>query len=181
MREDFFWESLKKDVAQFVNSCIHCLATRARERIPRPLATALHAERPNEVLHMDYLFMGASSTEQKYVLLIRDDLSGYVWLWPTTDATSDAAAEALSMWIGVFGGFEWLVSDQGSHFKNRLMDELTREFHAAHHFTTAYSPWANGSVERICREVLRACKALLSGPFLTFVRGRACVSVPSFY
>ena len=29
------------------------------------------------------------------------------------------------------------------------------------HFSTAYSPWANGSVERVCREVLRACKALL--------------------
>ena len=144
VREDFFWKSLKKDVAQFVNSCIHFLANRAGEHIPRPLATALHAERPNEVLHVDYLFMGASSTEQKYVLLIRDDLSGYVWLWSTTDAPSDAAAGALSMWIGVFGGFEWWVSDQGSHFKNRVMDELTREFHVAHHFTTAYSPWANG-------------------------------------
>jgi len=32
----------------------------------------------------------------------------------------------------------------------------------SHHFTTAYSPWANGSVERICREVLRACRALCS-------------------
>lgn len=46
---------------------------------------------------MDYLSMGASSTEQKYVLLIPDDLSGYVWLWLTADATSDAAAEAISM------------------------------------------------------------------------------------
>ena len=26
----------------------------------------------------------------------------------------------------------------------------------------AYSPWANGSIDRVCREVLRACRALLS-------------------
>jgi len=26
------------------------------------------------------------------------------------------------------------------------------ELHIKHHFTTAYHPWANGSVERVCRE-----------------------------
>jgi len=55
----------------------------------------------------------------------------------------------------------WLVSDQGSHFKNSLIKELVDELRSKHHFTTAYSPWANGTVERVCREVLRACKALL--------------------
>jgi hypothetical protein len=33
---------------------------------------------------------------------------------------------------------------------------------ADHHFTTAYTPWANGTVERVGREVLRATRALLS-------------------
>ena len=55
---------------------------------------------------------------------------------------------------------KWLCSDQGSHFKNSLIESLTREFHISHHFVTAYSPWANGSIERICREVLRGVKAL---------------------
>ena len=40
------------------------------------------------------------------------------------------------------------------------MSDLTSEFHVKHHFVTAYSPWANGSVERVCRELLRACKAV---------------------
>ena len=70
--------------------------------------------------------------------------------------------DALIHWIGSFGTMEWFVSDQGSHFKNQLIDELTSELRVHHHFTTAYSPWANGSVERVCREVLRATKALCS-------------------
>lgn len=57
---------------------------------------------------------------------------------------------------------EWFVTDQGSHFKKQLINELSSEFHTHHHFTTAYSPWANGTVERVCREVLRACRALCS-------------------
>lgn len=56
---------------------------------------------------------------------------------------------------------KWLVSDQGPHFRNLLMKELTDCLRVGHHFTTAYSPWSNGSVERIFREVLRSCRALL--------------------
>lgn len=33
---------------------------------------------------------------------------------------------------------------------------------ADYHFTTAYCPWANGTVEVVCRELLRATRALLS-------------------
>lgn len=54
------------------------------------------------------------------------------------------------------------MTDQGSHFKNELLSELTAEGGVKHHFVTAYCPWANGSIERICREVLRASKALTS-------------------
>lgn len=31
-----------------------------------------------------------------------------------------------------------------------------------HHFTTAYCPWANGTIERLCKKTLRNVHALLS-------------------
>ena len=49
-----------------------------------------------------------------------------------------------------------------SHFKNQLIAELNTELNSKHHFTTAYSPWANGTVERVCKEILRACRVLCS-------------------
>lgn len=54
-----------------------------------------------------------------------------------------------------------IVSDQGSHFVNKLIQEINTTMLVKHHFTTPYSLLANGSVERMCREVLRACMALL--------------------
>lgn len=160
--EDFHWKGLKGDVQKFVASCIHCIVSRSGKLVPRPLASALHATSPNEILHVDYLYMG-SSTERdlQYVLVMRDDLSSFVWLWPTPSATGEAAADALSTWIATFGSIQWLVTDQGPHFTSSLISNLTRDLHVSHHFTTAYSPWANGSVERICKEVLRSCQALL--------------------
>lgn len=105
--------------------------------------------------------MGPSTTLEKYILLICDDFSSYVWLYDTTSATSSAAADALFLWIGTFEIMTWLVTDQGSHFLNDLSHYLTEKFHIQHHLATPYSPWANGSVERIYREVLRASRALL--------------------
>jgi hypothetical protein len=44
------------------------------------------------------------------------------------------------------------VSDQGSHFKNRVLAEINRSLRSQHHFTTAYSPIANGSIEIIVKD-----------------------------
>ena len=160
--ESFYWSTLKEDTKKLVETCYHCLLTRSGSVMPRPLGRALHGKKPNEVIHIDYLYMGSGIESKKYILIIRDDLSSYTWLWSADSPTAANAAEALCVWIGAFGSFTWLVSDQGAHFKNTLMNELTSELRINHHFTTAYCPWANGSVERICREVKRACRALTS-------------------
>ncbi len=153
---------MHSDVDQFVRNCLHCLTTRRGDTVPRPLRSAIHGTHPNEILHMDYLYMGPGVDDKKYLLVLRDDLSSYVWLWSAGSCTSEHAEDALSNWIGAFGCPVWLISDRGSHFHNELIKSLTEELRLRHHFTTAYCPWANGSVERVCREVLRACKALLA-------------------
>lgn len=82
--------------------------------MPRPLASALHAQRPNEVVHLDYLYMGPSSAEgPKYVLLLKDDLSSFAWLFPTAHPDAENAVSAMASWIATFGGMDWIVSDQG--------------------------------------------------------------------
>ena len=160
--ENYWWDELETDVNEFVNHCLHCLVSRTGKSIPRPLGHALHGSRPNEVIHADFLFMGAGINDKKYTLMLKDDLSGFIWLWPAESASSEVASEALLQWITSYGSIEWLVTDQGSHFKNQLLRQLTDELQTSHHFTTPYSPWANGTVERVYREVKRATTALLS-------------------
>lgn len=161
IRENFLWKGLAADVRSFVQGCLHCICTRTGEVVPRPFGHGLHATKPNEELRLDFLFLGPSTSRMSYVIVMRDDLPSYIWLYPTHSATSEGAADALGMWTSVFGSVEWVVSDQGAHFKNELMQALTEELRATQQFTTAYSPWANGSVERVCREILRACSAVL--------------------
>lgn len=62
----------------------------------------LQASRQNEVLHFDYLYLGTSYSGDVYVIVLKDDLSGYAWLEPTTSATSEHAASTLARWNRTF-------------------------------------------------------------------------------
>jgi hypothetical protein len=89
-------------------------------------------------------------------------MSGYVELVACQQDTSDQAAESLLDWSKRFGVVRQWVSDQGTHFKNQTVSKLKNVLGAHHHFTTAYTPWANGTVEVVNRELLKGVKALLS-------------------
>jgi hypothetical protein len=43
-----------------VQNCLHCVATIPGDKVPRPLGTQLHATKPNETLHFDFLYIGLS-------------------------------------------------------------------------------------------------------------------------
>lgn len=97
----------------------------------------------------------------KYVLVIKDDFSGYAWLSSTTSATAAHAAETLSRWQRTFTAPVYWVSDQGAHFINAVMSDMADAFNIKHRPTVAYSPWVNGTVERLNRDILAALRAML--------------------
>lgn len=92
VRASFLWTNLEADGAEFVQLCIHCIVSRTGDRIPRPLSAALHGQRPNELVHLDSLYMGQSDTRNlTYLLLMKDYLTGYTWLQVSELADSEAA------------------------------------------------------------------------------------------
>ncbi|GMF28513.1 unnamed protein product [Phytophthora fragariaefolia] len=106
----------------------------------------------------------ASLSEQStgYVLVLKDNMSGYVELVECARATSEFAYQGLIDWFKRFGVVHTWVSDQGPHFTSDVIDRLRHILGAHHHFVTAYSPLANGSVEVVNRLLLRSLKAMAS-------------------
>jgi hypothetical protein len=159
--DKFVWKTLSTDVEAFVRACLHCLCIDGKV-VPRPLGSALHAEKPNELIHFDWLSMPEAKSGQKHVLVVKDDMSGFVQLYTADAADAAATAQALMAWFTTFGCVDTWISDGGPHFKNEVIEKVRKMVGAHHHITTAYSPWANGTVEVVNRLVLRAVKALLS-------------------
>ena len=160
IRAKFAWKNLDEEVREFVERCILCACTRTGERIPRRLGNLLHGEVPNELVHFDFLFMNEG--DQPYVLVMKDDLSGFCILFRCRTTSAETAAEGLALWISLFGVPRLWHSDTASHFKNRVMARLARDLGVAHKFAVAYAPWSNGTVERLCRSVLAVMRRVCS-------------------
>jgi hypothetical protein len=60
IKEYVAWITTAKDAKVFVQNCLHCVATIPGENVPRPLGSRLHATKPNEILHFDFLYIGLS-------------------------------------------------------------------------------------------------------------------------
>lgn len=68
----------KKDVHEFLYSCLHRIISTSRDRIPQRMAEVLHGQQQNVVVHMDSFFIGGPKIEDiKNVLFLEDDVSGY--------------------------------------------------------------------------------------------------------
>jgi hypothetical protein len=90
---------------------------------------------PNEVLHYDFCkIMNA------YILIIRCDLSGFTHLRYCETASAEIVARYLFEWFADFRIPKVQVSDQGSHFKNKVIDALNSGLRTKYHFAVAYSP-----------------------------------------
>jgi hypothetical protein len=155
------WDTLQDDVHAFVHRCLCCVDARGRP-VPRQLGSQIHASSPGEVLHLDFLDMGSLSGAFQSLLVLMDDFSKFCWLVPCLAKTSAVAAESLISFASLTGIPATIISDGGSHFTAGIIEDLAVRLGADHHVTVAYSPWANGTVERLNREVLKVFRALCS-------------------
>jgi Integrase core domain/RNase H-like domain found in reverse transcriptase/Integrase zinc binding domain len=163
IKEGVAWTKMAKDFKVFVQNCLHCVATVPEDKVPRPLGTQLQATEPNEILNFDLLYIGLSRDgKYQYLLLLKDDLSGHLWLVPCRTAYAATTFDALLRWFAVFGVVLLWKADRGSHFKNEVVQRVQKELKAKHHFTAANCPWSNGPIESACKQVIRAFRAVLS-------------------
>eukprot|EP00918_Siedleckia_nematoides_P054694 GHVU01119504.1.p1 GENE.GHVU01119504.1~~GHVU01119504.1.p1 ORF type:complete len:349 (-),score=5.21 GHVU01119504.1:17-1015(-) len=159
---NYRWKGMFEDVKQFVSECLHCLRGRSANNVSRPLGETLTATHPNEVIHLDYLTVCPSTLGYTYILVVKDNYTRFAWLRPAAAATAQFAAQILHEWCRVYSFPKWLVSDGGSHFKNNLMEHLSKLYGISHHITLARCPWSNGSVENMCGYALRVIRTLRS-------------------
>jgi transposase InsO family protein len=137
--------------------------TITEDKVPRPLTTQLHPTKPNEILHFDFLYIGLSRDgKYQYLLLLKDDLSGHIWLVPCRTANAEATVDALMRLFAVFDVVLLWISDRGSQCKNEFVRRVKKELKVKHHFNTANCPYSNGTIESACKRVIHAFRAVIS-------------------
>lgn len=97
----------------------------------------------------------------KYVLVLKDELTHFCELVAADSAISQTAVAAVLDWHKRFGIPSVWMSDNGTHFKCLVMEELAERLGVSHSFVLVYTPWINGTVERVNRDIRRVLRVML--------------------
>ncbi|KAL3698608.1 hypothetical protein R1sor_012684 [Riccia sorocarpa] len=155
----YWWPTMYKDTHEYIRRCDSC------QRIGKPTATTqwpltpILPLAPFEKWGID--FVGpiqpvTKYTRRRYILVA----TYYATRMVEAEATrkDDAITVAEFFFRNVISRYGCpleLVSDRGTHFLNKLMEELTKYFQIKHRKTTSYNPKANGLTEKcnglLCR------------------------------
>ena len=125
---------------RLANRCLHC--DRRPKLVRTPLGSAELAKELGEILHSDYLYVN----KHGYILTLVDSLSRKTWPKHCERATADNVVDIVLEWRAAFGLRDQfvLVTDNGSHFSNKVMRSLEKKLNYTHRFSVSYSPWTNG-------------------------------------
>jgi hypothetical protein len=173
IKRRFVFKDMSTIVKRFVGRCLQCLKSSSGKKIPLAFGHQILPKGPGDVIHLDHLYMQKESESgDKYLLVIKDGFSSLCELVavPSTDAAPTATA--LLKWIARYGLMSTIVTDGPSHFKNSLLETLTKTLRIKHHIVISYSPWENGGIERHNRECFKIFRTILgeSGPAWNFRR-----------
>ncbi|XP_074299097.1 uncharacterized protein LOC141630126 [Silene latifolia] len=150
----FFWPSLFHDVATYVKGCDKCQRSgNISRRHEMPMNYMLEVEL-FDVWGIDYQCPFPSSNGYEYILVAVDYVSKWVEAIPTK--TCDAKSVTKLMETIIFSRFgvpRIVISDRGTHFRERTLDALLKKHGVQHRRSLAYHLQANGQAEISNREI----------------------------
>ena len=154
LKRGFFWKDMRKDCRAEVRCCVDCLRFNVgargfmllRVRSVKLLMVEVYGDHAGP-------FPESGARGYKYILILVDAATRFVWLVPVVGVSGKETKEALE---GVFRMVGWpgtLVTDGGLAFKNKEVSELLGGEDIEHQVCTPGAHEQNALVERCVKEV----------------------------
>lgn len=151
VKMQYYMSNLSEKCEEVVKNCVKCiLIERKRGKKEGFLNPIPKGDRPLETFHIDHLGqMTATSKNYKYVFVVIDAFTKFVWIYPTKTTNTKEALDKLEIQKVVFGNPKRIISDRGSAFTSNDFENYCIDEDIEHVLITTGVPRANGQVERI--------------------------------
>ena len=154
LQSGFYWPTLFKDVHRFVSTCDKCqrMGNISRKDEP-PMHPILEVEL-FDLWGIDFMGPFPLSSNNLYILLAVDYVSKWVEAIPTRTNDAKVVAQFLRSHIfSRFGTPRALITNNGTHFCNKVIDKVLQKYGVRHRTSLAYHPQSNGQAEVSNREI----------------------------
>ena len=119
-------------------------------------------DRPFDKIAME-LITGykTSNPGNKHILTIIDHLTGWPEAFPIPDKSTDTIVSTfINQYLPVHMCPRYILSDNGTEFKNHLLDQVLKQLGIERIFSTPYHPQSNGKLD-VFHEYLKSTLKML--------------------
>ena len=151
IQTNFYWPGMQGDITSFCRSCDVCQKTTAKGSVPRvPLGDMPLIDMPFRRVALDLVGPISPPSEKghRYILTLVDYATRYPEAVPLKNIETETVAEALLDMYSRLGIPEEVLSDLGTQFVSKCMEEVSRLLSVKRLTTTPYHPICNGLVKR---------------------------------
>ena len=149
LKRQYYWPGIRKQIFRHCKKCKECVL----QNQGQPEKCFGHFDSPD--LPMEFICMDLvgpihppTSRGNKYVLTVIDMLTGFTIAVPIKNKNAGTICDTYRDNIYcVFGGSSRMLTDNGSKFKNKEMQEVSDTLGLKHIFSPVYMPQSNGRLE----------------------------------
>ena len=139
---------MNKDIRKYIATCALCHREKAKAQ-QYPLEMTEIPDRPFDKIAIDLVTECDTSTSgNKHILTIIDHLTGWPEAYPIPDKTADTIVSTfINKYLPIHMCPWYILLDNGTEFKNGLMDKILQQLGIDCIFSAPYHPQSNGELE----------------------------------
>ena len=139
---------MNRDIWKYITNCTLCHGKKAKVQ-SYPLQITEIPDGPFDKIAMDLVTESKTSTSgNRHILTIINHLTRWPESFPIPGKSTDTIVSTfINHYLPVHMCPQYIISDNGTEFKNQLMDQVLQQLSIDHIFTALYHPQSNIKLE----------------------------------
>ena len=152
---------MNKNICKYITNCALCKREKVRRQI-YPLQMTDTPDRPFDKKAIDLITdLNISTLGNQHILTIIDHLTGWPGAFPIPNQKADTIVCVLiNNYLPIHMCPCFILSDNGTEFKNQLMDNILQQLGINCIFSSPYQPQSNGKLKMFHKYLKPALKKL---------------------